>query len=332
MDPRFPDKFAHFARKVAERYPWIDAYTPINEPLTTARFSGLYGHWYPHRQDENSFVTILLNELRATVLAMQAIRKVNSQATLIQTEDLGRTYSTPKLRYQADFSNERRWLTWDLLTGAVRPGHRMWDHFAWLRIPAIEVDFFARNPCPPDIVGINYYVTSERYLDEELERYPRELHGQNGRHMYADDAAVRARQIGLAGPRIIMTEAFQRYGLPMAFTEVHLGSTSDEQIRWFMEAWDAAEALRDRGATVLGVTAWALLGSYDWDSLVTSERKHYEPGAFSVENGVVRPTELSEFLTRLARGKRNNVSIPHSPGWWRRRSRLRTHVSATMAA
>ena len=25
------------------RYPWIDAYTPVNEPLTTARFSGLYG-------------------------------------------------------------------------------------------------------------------------------------------------------------------------------------------------------------------------------------------------------------------------------------------------
>ena len=34
---------------VAERYPWLDAYTPINEPLTTARFCGLYGLLVPAR-------------------------------------------------------------------------------------------------------------------------------------------------------------------------------------------------------------------------------------------------------------------------------------------
>ena len=48
LDPRFPELFAEYARAVAERYPWVDAYTPVNEPLTTARFSALYGHWYPH--------------------------------------------------------------------------------------------------------------------------------------------------------------------------------------------------------------------------------------------------------------------------------------------
>src|SRR3954468_7871868 len=117
LDPEFPQKFSRFARCVAERYPWIDAYVPINEPLTTARFSGLYGHWYPHCRDERTLTKILFNELRGSVMAMRAIREVNSRAELIQTEDLGRTYSTPKIRYQADFDNERRWLTWDLLTG-----------------------------------------------------------------------------------------------------------------------------------------------------------------------------------------------------------------------
>src|SRR5918997_5033171 len=48
VDPSFAEGLAEFARAVAERYPWVDAYTPVNEPLTTARFSGLYGHWYPH--------------------------------------------------------------------------------------------------------------------------------------------------------------------------------------------------------------------------------------------------------------------------------------------
>lgn len=36
IDPQFGEKLAQFARAVATRYPWIDAYTPINEPLTTA--------------------------------------------------------------------------------------------------------------------------------------------------------------------------------------------------------------------------------------------------------------------------------------------------------
>jgi dTDP-4-dehydrorhamnose reductase len=48
LDPGSPDKLASFAAAVARRYPWIAEFTPVNEPLTTARFSGLYGHWHPH--------------------------------------------------------------------------------------------------------------------------------------------------------------------------------------------------------------------------------------------------------------------------------------------
>ena len=45
-------RLADYAARVAERYPWIEVWTPVNEPLTTARFSGLYGHWYPHGRDD----------------------------------------------------------------------------------------------------------------------------------------------------------------------------------------------------------------------------------------------------------------------------------------
>src|SRR4051812_21725351 len=45
VDPSFPTGLAGYARAVAERYPWVEDYTPVNEPLTTARFSGLYGVW-----------------------------------------------------------------------------------------------------------------------------------------------------------------------------------------------------------------------------------------------------------------------------------------------
>src|SRR4051812_12675041 len=45
IDRNFPQYLADYARQVAEKFPWIEYYTPVNEPLTTARFSGLYGLW-----------------------------------------------------------------------------------------------------------------------------------------------------------------------------------------------------------------------------------------------------------------------------------------------
>ena len=125
-DPQFPEKFADFATAVAGRYPWVDSYTPVNEPLTTARFSGLYGHWYPHARDDRSFVAMLLAQVRGTVLAMRAIREVNPAAQLIQTEDLGRATGTARLQRQVTFENRRRWLSFDLLCGRVVPGHPLY--------------------------------------------------------------------------------------------------------------------------------------------------------------------------------------------------------------
>ena len=117
VDPHFADKFADYARRVASRYPWVDHYTPVNEPLTTALFSGLYGVWYPHERNDRAFCARCSRSAAAIVLAMRAIRATNPYAKLVQTEDLGATYSTPLLRDQASFNNERRWLAWDLLCG-----------------------------------------------------------------------------------------------------------------------------------------------------------------------------------------------------------------------
>ena len=66
-------------------------FTPVNEPLTTARFSGLYGHWYPHQRSNHAFVRALINQLRGVIGAMRAIREVSPDARLYQTEDCGST-------------------------------------------------------------------------------------------------------------------------------------------------------------------------------------------------------------------------------------------------
>jgi dTDP-4-dehydrorhamnose reductase len=318
LDPGFAEKFARYAGAAARRYPWIDAYTPINEPLTTARFSALYGHWYPHAQDDNSFARALLNQCRATVLAMRAIRETNPAAKLIQTDDLGKTFSSRSLSYQAAFENERRWITWDLLSGFVDRAHPLWSYFKWAGISDSELEMFLREPCAPDVIGANYYVTSERFLDDNFSAFPQECRGGNGRHIYADIAAVRSDFSEIAGPKNLFMELWERYRIPIAITEAHLGCTSDEQVRWFMAIWSAAKEACAEGADIQAVTIWSLLGSFDWDSLVTRDEGHYEPGVFDVYDGEPRETLLAEMVRGLTtRGTFDHPCLA-TPGWWQR--------------
>ena len=321
-DPAFPEQLAEYARAVARRYPWVEDYTPVNEPLTTARFSGLYGHWYPHGRDDLTFLRALLSQCRAAALAMRAVRETNPRARLVQTEDLGKAFSTRALKYQADFENERRWLSLDLLAGRVTRGHALWDYLRWAGVGAGELLWFADNPCPPDVVGVNHYLTSERFLDERTSRYPDRAPGGNGRHTYVDVEAVRVCAEGTAGPRALLAEAWERYRLPLAVTEVHLGCTRDEQLRWLKEVWDAAKNLRDEGADVRAVTAWSLLGAFDWNSLLTRDENYYEPGVFDVRSPRPRPTALARMARDLADGREHDHPALDSPGWWRRLNRL----------
>ncbi|MBW3637661.1 MAG: sugar nucleotide-binding protein [Armatimonadetes bacterium] len=322
LDPQFPQKLAEFAREVATRFPWIEAYTPVNEPLTTARFSALYGHWYPHATDEASFVRALLIQCRATVEAMRAIREVNPKARLVQTEDLGKTHSTPLLSYQAEFENERRWITFDLLCGRVHGDHRMARHFRFLGIGEEEFGWFAENPCPPDVLGINHYLTSERFLDQRIKRYPQNTHGDNGIHQYADVEAVRVRAEGIDGPLALLNEAWERYHLPIAVTEAHLGCTREEQLRWLREVWDAAQTLREHGADIRAVTAWSLLGAHEWNSLLTRNEGYYEPGAFDLRALQPLPTAITTMLRGLARDGDFDHPVLAARGWWRDPKRL----------
>ncbi len=322
LDPKFPEKLATYAAAVARRYPWVSAYTPVNEPLTTARFSCLYGHWYPHKRDALSFARALLIQCRATILAMRAIRAINPKAQLVQTEDLGKTFSTQPLAYQAEFENERRWLTFDLLSGRITSGGPMWDYFIWLGIQPSELEWFSENETPPDLLGINHYITSERFLDHRLARYPVALHGGNGRHAYADVEAVRVCSEGVSGPKAIIREVWQRYRLPLAITEAHLGCTREEQLRWLNEIWHAAVQSREGEIAVRAVTVWAAFGTYDWNTLLTENNGSYEPGIFDLRSPAPRTTALAGFVETVAAGKEFDHPALDAPGWWRRLDRL----------
>lgn len=317
VDNSFAEGLGKFAGAVARRYPWIEEWTPVNEPLTTARFSALYGHWYPHVQDERLFWTALINQIDAIRQSMQAIRKVNPKARLVQTEDLGRTYATAALVEQARFENIRRWATWDLLTGKVEPGHPLWQEIGRFGLKS-RLHEIAANPCPPDIIGINHYLTSDRFLDHRRQLYPAHCHGGNKQRPYADTEAVRVLDPPVQSWKRAITEAWERYRLPIASTEVHNDCTREEQLRWFGEAWSAAEGARSDGIQVRAVTAWALFGSSGWNTLLTEKGAH-QRGAYDVSTGTPRPTAFARMLAALPETQH---TLMESPGWWYRDLRL----------
>jgi len=322
LDPEFPYLLAEYAAKVASQFPWVEMYTPVNEPLTTARFSGLYGFWYPHVKNESLYLQMLLNQLKGIVLSMKEIRRVNPGAKLVQTEDMAKTYSTPLLQYQADLENQRRFYTHDILCGRLTENHPSWDYFIRHGVTVEQLKFFTENPCPPDIIGINYYCTSERYLDEDMQKYPAYTHGGNYFHNYADVEAIRVKLNEPHGFECLTKELYDRYKIPIAITEVHLHCLREEQVKWFLDIYNSSCKLINDGIDILSVTSWSILGSYGWNKLLMSDDMAYERGAFDVSSGERRPTALATVLKFLATTGNYESNFLSGSGWWKKDSRF----------
>ncbi|MDQ4135573.1 MAG: SDR family oxidoreductase, partial [Pseudomonadota bacterium] len=161
---------------------------------------------------------------------------------------------------------------------------------------------------------------------------PEHLWGDNGRHRYADAEAVRVllpeEDIG---PAARLRETWERYRRPVAITEVHHGCTRDEQVRWFLEVWNAAKAVKAEGADIRAVTVWSLFGTVDWNSLLTRRDSVYEPGVFDVRGLKPRPTALAKAAASLTREGGYDHPILDRPGWWRREARFYRPVKPACA-
>jgi dTDP-4-dehydrorhamnose reductase len=157
----------------------------------------------------------------------------------------------------------------------------------------------------------------ERYRDVEA--------GSNGRDTYVDVEAVRVDKLRpQLGAVHRLQDAWDRYGIPMAITEVHHGCTREEQVRWLTEIWSAASAARRNGVDVRAVTVWAMFGMVDWRSVLTRREGHYDVGAFDTRGETARPTLIAKAAASLAERGEFEHPILDLPGWWKRPGR--THA------
>lgn len=319
----FVERLAAFATRLAGRYPWITTFTPINEPMVTARLSGLYGLWHPHRADEASCLRLVVAQCRAIVKTMSAIRKVIPDARLMQTEDFGKIFATKELAYQADYENDRRWLSLDLLCGRVGSCHPFHERLLGAGVDHTHLEELEAAPCPPDLIGVDYYLTSDRFLDHRVQRHHREPVGGNGIEPYVDIAAFRAglpaSELGFASR---LREVWRRYTLPVVLGEVHNGCTREEQLRWFLEGWEAACECVAEGVDVRAITAWSMFGAIDWNSMMMREDGYYECGVFDTRAATPRRTILADAISALVKTRSFDHPVLVQSGWWRAPRRL----------
>lgn len=290
VDPEFPAHFADYAERAARAFPWVRRWTPINEPLTTARFATLYGHWYPNLRDERAFGRAIVNSALAIQLAFERIRARNPRAELMITEDLqGFTEGDASGRGDVEFQRERSYLSVELVMGRVRPGHAMWHYLTRdAGVSAETLREVESRAVTPDLVGWNWYPYSERVLSR-----------RDGR--LVDEAAVTLDGFTIS-PRPLLRAAYRRLHLPQAIAEVHVHAEEDARAQWLLDRYADARALVAEGVPIVAVGAWAAFGMIDWDSLLCRTEGIAEDGIFTFAQAGETPQEtaVSRALRTLA--------------------------------
>ncbi|MBC8004347.1 MAG: NAD(P)-dependent oxidoreductase, partial [Verrucomicrobia bacterium] len=120
----------------------------------------------------------------------------------------------------------------------------------------------------------------------------------------------------------LLREAWDRYQLPLALTEVHMACTREEQLRWFYETYQTCMKLKKEGVDFRALTAWSYFGSFDWNSLLCVKNNDYESGVFDIRSGKPRATALAGMIKSINQGQPYKNNLLDVPGWWRRSDRL----------
>lgn len=310
LDPAFPLWFAEYAEAAAREFPWVRRWTPINEPLTTARFATLYGVWFPNMRDDRGFGRAMINQTLAQQAAMRRIRRVIPEAEFVPTEDLQRfAAGDAGVAAYAEFLRERAYLSIELVAGRVGADHPL-TSFLTERcgVSAGELAMLQRDAVVPDLVAFNHYPHSERYLFTH-----------EGATADLPACYVAGEPAPRSGP--LLAAAAARLRLPLAVGEVHVHAPEGERVRWLAQhAADVAE-LRAAGVDVRALGVWAAFGMVDWHSLLRRRDRVTEDGiyTFAGPNGIPQPTAVVRAVRELtATGAVDDGGVR---GWWERPGR-----------
>lgn len=257
-DADYPQRVAEYSVQVAERYAdTVTDYTPLNEPMIHALFSGEYAYWPPYLAGEAGLVRMVDQLARGFALAQLGMREVlGGRGTFVHV-DAGMRYAgdldAPEHRELAHRLRHQVWLVEDLVTGRVGDGHPLRALLAANGVGDEALRWYVDHAVQPDVYGLNYY---PRHSTELLEAG---VHHGGG---FADPRPVR--DDGVDGLRELLRESAARYGAPVMVSETCVTASVPERAAWLAESADAVRGLRAEGLDVVGYTWWPLFDMYEW--------------------------------------------------------------------
>lgn len=254
QNPDFPEQFSRYARAFAERFGWVQLYTPVNEMYICATFSARYGWWNEQLASDQAFVTALKHLVKANVLAMQSILQVRPDAIFIQSESSEYYHAeSPAAIGPAELMNSQRFLSLDLNYGR-RVDSEMYEYLFDNGMTREEYHFFLGNKLKQHcIMGNDYYITNE--------------------HRVAENGVTQASG-EIFGYSEITRQYHRRYRLPVMHTETNLaqGSSGREAVDWLWKQWANVLRVRNDGVPVVGFTWYSLTDQTDWDVALREKR------------------------------------------------------------
>ncbi|MCD0445368.1 family 1 glycosylhydrolase [Glycomyces sp. A-F 0318] len=258
-NPDYPERVAEYSARVAERYAHLGfaEYTPVNEPMIHAQFSGEYAYWPPYLSGPEGLSAIVRQLGRGFVLAQRAMREVLGEAAVFVHVDAGQRYAgdvdAPEHREHAARLREQVHLVEDLVTGRVGGSHPLEPFLRANGWSDGDLAWFAADPVHPDVMGVNYYPL------HSTEVFEAGVFHSGG---FPDPRP--ARDDGAAGLVELLRAAADRYGAPVMLTETCVTDSVKARVDWLDESVAAVRGLRESGVDVVGYTWWPLFDMYEW--------------------------------------------------------------------
>ncbi len=271
QNPDFPELFKEYAAAFAQRFPWVQLYTPVNEMYICTLLSAHNGWWNEQMTTDLATVTALKHIVKANVLAMEAILQQRPDAIFIQSESSEYFHpASPAAIGWANKRNEARFLSLDLNYGHPVSA----ETYQWLMDNGMTHDeylFFMNNKLKRScIMGNDYYVTNEHWVEADGRIEPSgEIFG------YGE----------------ITLEYFLRYRLPVMHTETNFdeGPQGNEAVHWLLKEWANIEQARKHMVPIVGFTWYSITDLVDWDTVLREKNGHENPAGLYDLKRQIRP-------------------------------------------
>jgi glycosyltransferase involved in cell wall biosynthesis/beta-glucosidase/6-phospho-beta-glucosidase/beta-galactosidase len=253
-DRRFGPAFVDFASAVAERYPWLEAYTLLNEPFSTLHFAGHEGLWPPYDSGLAGMARLVANVLPALSEAASIWRELLPEAEHVWVDTCEHHACVPgTAESHVEMANDRRHVILDLALG-----HRLDLDRPYLG-PLVRAGAEAALDMPPlqvDVLGLDYYAFHEWWYDASGGRAPS------------------PHPLGFA---TVARQYWERYGIDLMLSETNLRGLPSDRVSWLRYVMEQYELAVAQGVPLRGLCWYPHVDSADWDSLLARPAGRTDP-------------------------------------------------------